>query len=182
MGFFPWYGNFPLPPMNLGTFHETWSWIFFTSTRTNNPAFLDDMVWGILIGSLLSGLLFLVPLLFGVIRKSFLPSMFFFSTGMLTTMKGVTSCFSQAFKLEFASGSVTYGIQTITKKNLESITDLLESFLLPLFFVILILFVFFVLLGRKLWRHHYPNHQFSHYWFMFYITLSFWASLVILMV
>ena len=182
MGFFPWYGNFPLPPMYLDTFHETWGWIFFTSTITDNPAFLDSMVWSILIGSMLSGLLFLVPLLFGVIRKSFLPSMFFFSTGMLTTMKGIFSCFSQAFKLEFASGSVTYGIQTITKKNLESTTDLLESFVLPLLFVILILFVFFVLLGHKLWRHHYPSHQFSHYWFMFYITLCFWASLVILMV
>ena len=182
MGFFPWYGNLPLPPMNLDTFHETWSWIFFTSTGTDNPAFLNDTVWRILLGSVLSGLFFLVPLLFGVIRKSFLPSMFFFSTGMLTTMKGVFSCFSQAFKLEFASGSVTYGIQTITKKNLESITDLLESFVLPLIFVILILFVFFVILGRKLWRHHYPSHQFSHYWFMFYVTLSFWGSLVIMMV
>ncbi|MHA2245620.1 MAG: hypothetical protein ACXADY_11705, partial [Candidatus Hodarchaeales archaeon] len=138
MGFFPWYGSFPYPPMNLDTFHEIWSWIFFTSTITDNPAFLTDTVWMILVGSVLSGLLFLIPLLFGVIRKSFLPSMFFFSTGMLTTTRGVFSCFSQAFRLEFASGSVTYGIGTITKKNLEPVTDLLDSFVLPLLLVILV--------------------------------------------
>jgi len=182
MGFFPWYGNFPLPPKNLDSFHETWSWIFFTTTNTDNPAFLDTTVWVILLGSFLSGLLFLIPLVFSVIRKSFLPSIFFFSTGMLITMKSIFSCFSQSFRLELASGSITYGIQTITKENLVNITNLLESFILPLLFIMLIMFGFFILLGRKIWRHHYPNHKFSHYWFMLYITLSFWGSLVILIV
>ncbi|MHA2345451.1 MAG: hypothetical protein ACXACP_01905 [Candidatus Hodarchaeales archaeon] len=182
MGFFPWYGDFPLPPINLDSFHETWTWIFFTATGTDNPAFLDTVVWLILLGSFVSGLLFLIPLLFGVIRKSFLPSMFFFFTGMLTLTRGLFTCFSQAFKLEFASGSVTYGIQTITKENLESVTDLFGSFVLPLLLVVLIFFVVFIHLGRKLWKQHYPNHQFSHNWFMFFITLSFWGSLFILMV
>ncbi|MHA2164253.1 MAG: hypothetical protein ACXAC6_10130 [Candidatus Hodarchaeales archaeon] len=182
MGSLPWYGNMPLPPMNLDTYHETWSWVLFTSTITDNPAFLDSTVWLILLGTIFSGLLFLSPLFLGSIRKSFIPSMFFFSTGMLITMKGIFSCFSQAFKLEFASGSITYGIHTVTRNNFQNVTDLLMSFLFPLLLAILLFFVFFALLGHKIWNHHYPNHQSSHYWFLMFISISFWGSLFILLV
>lgn len=182
MGYLPWYGNLPLPPTNLASFHDTWSWVFFTAPLADNPAFLDNMVWGIIIHCLLFSLLFLIPLVFGPIRKLFLPSMFFFSTGMLTSIRGFTTCLSQVFQLEYFSGSITYGVLTITKTDLKSITNLYENFIIPLIFVMLIFFVFFLLLGRKIWRHHYPNHQYSHYWFMLYITLSFWGSLVIMMV
>lgn len=88
----------------------------------------------------MSGLLILVPLLFRAIRKSFLPSMFFFFTGMLTLTRGMLTCLSQALKLEFGSDSITYGVQTITKKDLVPITNLLDSFVLPLFLILIILF------------------------------------------
>jgi hypothetical protein len=81
MGSLPWYGNMPLPPIYLDTYHETWSWVFFTSTFTDNPAFLDSTVWLILLGTIFSGLLFLSPLYFGSIRKSFLPSNVFLLYG-----------------------------------------------------------------------------------------------------
>ena len=182
MGFLPWYGNIPVPLNYLDTFHTTWSWILFTATFTDNPAFLDTVVWVVLSGTILSGVLFLSPLLLSAIRKSFIPSMFFFTTGMLISMKGIFSCFSQAFKLEFASGSITYGIHTFTKNSFNNVTDLLMSFLLPLFSIMLVFFVFFALLGHKIWNQHYPNHQFSHYWFLLFITISFWGSLVIMMI
>ena len=182
MGYLPWYGSVPFPPSNLATYHDTWSWIFLTASITDNPTFRDNMVWSIILRCFLFGLLFLIPLVFGPFRKSFLPSMFFFSTGMLTSIRGLVTCLSQVSKLEFFSGSITYDVLTITKMDLNTTTNLFESFILPLLFGMLILFVFFLFLGCKIWRHHYPNHQFSHYWFMFYITLSFWGSLFIMMV
>lgn len=181
MGFLPWYGNFPLPLSNLDTFHDTWSWVFFTASITDNSAFLDTMAWAIFSSNIFSGFIFLSPLFLGVIRKSFLPSMFFFSTGMLITMKSLFSCFSQVFKLEFTSGSITYGIQTITKIDLLNV-DLLMSFLLPLLLVMIGFYVFFALLGHRIWNYYYPDNHFSHKWFLLYITISFWGSLVILMV
>lgn len=182
MGFLPWYGNLPLPPKNLDVYHETWDWILFTAPITDNPAFLDTMVWVIFLGNIFSGALFLSPLLIGAIRKSFLPSMFFFTTGMLITMKGIFSCFSRVFNLEFASGSITYGIQTITKNNFIDVTDLLMSFILPLLLVMVGLYVFFALLGHKIWNYHYPDYHFSHIWFLMFISISFWGSLLILLV
>jgi hypothetical protein len=182
MGFFPWYGGMPLPPINLDSYHDPWSWILFTASSTDNPAFVDDMVWRVLLGSILSGFVFLTPLVFSFIRKSFLPSMFFFFTGMLTSMKAIFSCFGQAFKLEFTSGSITYGIKTITKKDLMSITDLLGSFILPLLFISIVFFLLFSFLGNKIWRSHYSEQSGSHNWFRLFLTLSYWGSLIILLV
>ena len=182
LGFFPWYGNFPMPPKNIGTFHEPWSWILFTSTFTDNPAFLDTVVWVVLLGTILSGILFLSPLFLGVIRRSFLPSMFFFFTGMMVTMKGLFSCFAQAFQLEFASDSITYGIYTVNESNFVNVTDLVMSFLLPLFFIILGFFVFFALLGHKVWSYHYPDKHFSYNWFLLFITFIFWGSFAMLII
>ena len=182
LGYFPWYGNFPLPPINFDTFHDPWSWILFTAARTDNPFFLNEMVWQVFYGSIFCGILFLIPLLFSFVRKSFVPSLFFFLIGMMITTKGFFSCFSQAFKLEFASGSITYGVQTITKETLQISTNLLMSFILPIFFIILIFYVFFLLLGRSLWRSHYPTHHSSYRWFVLFLSLCFWGSLFVLMV
>ncbi|MGY5859704.1 MAG: hypothetical protein RTU63_10065, partial [Candidatus Thorarchaeota archaeon] len=82
-----WVGE--LPWAGFTTYHETWDWIFFTTAITDNPNFLSTMVIILVLISVGVGLVFLSPLAIKSIRRSFLPSMFFFMTGMTIFTKVV---------------------------------------------------------------------------------------------
>lgn len=173
IGTMPWYGQLPLP-VGWGTYHESWSWIFATVAFTDNRYFLQTTVTALLLISFLVGLVFLAPLAFKGIRHSFIPSLFFFMTGMMTFTKAAIGCLAQALALLFGNAQIQIGILTITGDMIPSLIEVIAIG----FPVILVLFVMFVGLGRKLWRVHYPDSS-SRNWFMVYITLSFWLGLAL---
>ncbi len=167
-----WVGA--LPWMGFTTYHETWSWIFFTAALTDNPNFFGSLVIVFLLISIGSGLVFLSPLVTKRIRHSFLPSLFFFMTGMMIFSKGAIGFIAQALTLAFGSAEIEYSSVIVTG---EMIPDLVSVIAIG-FPIILGMFAFFIVLGRKLWSEHYSDSK-SRTWFIVYITLSFWLGLAL---
>lgn len=173
IGSLPWYGTIPLPG-NFGTYHETWSWIFATAAFTDNPNFLDTIVMIMLLFSAIVGLVFLAPLASKTIRRSFLPSMFFFMTAMMIFTKAAIDCFAQAYALAFCNARIQYGLIVVTG---DMIPILVEGIIISLPIILAMLGLFLVI-GWKLWKVHYPALE-SRKWFMVFITLSFWLGLAL---
>jgi hypothetical protein len=172
IGAMPWYGQLPAPA-SFGTYHTSWSWIFITATYTDNPDFLNSVVMVMLLISIIEGLVFLVPLASKTIRRSFLPSMFFFLTSMMVFTKTAVGCAAQAIALALGA-QIQYGISIATGDMVPNLNQGIAMGL-P---VILAMFLLFVLLGWKLWKVHYQD-SVSRRWFMFYVTMSFWLGLAI---
>lgn len=173
IGAMPWYGSLPAPS-SLGTYHETWSWVFITATYTDNPYFLESIVTVLLAISFVVGLVFLAPLAIKTLRHSFLPSMFFFMTGMTIFTKTAIGCFAQAWALAFRDASIQYGIRTVTG---EMIPNLIEGIVISIP-LILGLYVLFTVLGWKLWKVHYDDYE-SRTWFMVFVAMSYWIGLAL---
>ena len=172
IGAMPWYGALPAPG-GLGIYHTSWSWIFITAAFTDNPDFLNSTVMVMLLISIVVGLVFLAPLASKTIRHSFLPSMFFFSTGMMVFTKTAISCMAQAIALALGA-QIQYGITVATG---DMIPNLIQGIAMG-FPIVLAMFCLFVVLGWKLWKVHYADSK-SRKWFIFFITLSFWLGLTL---
>lgn len=172
IGAMPWYGQLPAPA-GLGTYHTPWSWIFTTAAFTDNPSFLNTMVMTMLLISIIMGFVFLAPLASKTIRRSFLPSMFFFFTGMMVFTKTALGSAAQAIALALGA-QIQYGITIATG---DMVPNLIQGIAMGLP-VILAMFCLFVVLGWKLWKVHYQD-SVSRKWFMFYVVMSFWLGLAI---
>jgi hypothetical protein len=179
-----WYGYvYASSPFYLpyGEFtYDSWSMFFFGSAISENSEQLFFTLSSItIILTFVIGGLFLLMLTVQSIRKSFLASLFFFNAGMFCSVKGIFGCFSRAWSLEFGSAYIQYGIITVTANQLQGITT---SVLITLFPIILLLFVVFVFIGKKLWQVHYPHHEISHYWFTIYVIASYWLNFFFLFI
>ncbi|MFX1485139.1 MAG: hypothetical protein ACFFCP_18315 [Promethearchaeota archaeon] len=174
IGVLPWYGQLPAPSI-LGTYHDSWGWIFFTSAFTDNPDFFTTMVFILLLISIVSGLVFMAPLISKTIRNSFLPSMFFYITSLLIFTKAAIGASAQVLSL-LLGGSIRYGLWTVTG---NMIPRLYEGLLYG-FPILLAMFGLFIFIGRKLWHLHYSDLK-SKRWFMVFVSLIFWLSLFISM-
>ncbi len=175
VGSLPWYGSYPLPEI-WGTYHEPWRWIFGTAAFTDNPNFMTSIITIMLLFSALVGLVFLAPLASKTIRQSFLPSMFFFMTGMMVFTKAAIDAFSQACVLAFFGGEIRFGVIVIAG---NMIPNLIQGILVSIP-IILAMFGLFILIGWKLWKVHYPDAN-SRKWFMLFIAMTFWGGLAITM-
>lgn len=167
-----WIGS--LPWTGLISYHEAWSWIYFTAAFTDNPDFLGSVVTALLQISIVVGFVYLVPLAIRRIRHSFLPSMFFFMTGMMIFTKIAIGGLAYALALAFGNAELKYGSLIV---NGGMIPDLIEVIAVgvPIVFA---MFAFFILLGRKIWQVHYSDSK-SRNGFMTYITLSYWLGLAL---
>ena len=161
-----WIGT--LPWMGLVTYHETWSWIYFTAAFTDNPDFLGTVIIVQILISIGVGLVFLVPLAIKEIRHSFLSSMFFFTTGMTIFTKSATSSFAYALALAFNNAELEYISIVATGSMIPGLTSVIAI----LFTIVLAMFALYIILGRKLWQVFYTDSK-SRTWFMMYIVLSF---------
>jgi len=166
MGALPWAGYV--------TYHETWNWIVFTAALTDNPDFLGSIVIVLLLISIGGGLAFLAPLAIKSIRHSFLPSMFFFTTGMTIFTKVVAGYFAEALALVLLNVQLRYMHVVVTADMIPYLGGLLVSGLL----LMLGMFALFIVLGRKLWRVYYTDSK-SMTGFMVYITLTFVLGLAL---
>jgi hypothetical protein len=167
-----WIGA--LPWAGIVFYYEPWKWILFTAAFTDNPDFFGEIVIVLLLISIAVGLVYLTPLAIKRIRYSFLPSMFFFITGMTIFSKAAIGCFVQASVLAFGNASIQYLNLVATGDNIP----ILSTVLAIVFPIVLAMFALFIVLGRKLWQVHYPNSE-SRKWFMVYITLSYWLGLAL---
>ena len=166
MGALPWTGYV--------TFHETWNWILFTAALTDNPNFLGSIVIALLLFSIGGGLAFLAPLTIKSIRHSFLPSMFFFTTGMTIFTKVVAGYFAEALALVLLNVQLQYMHLVVIAGMIPNLVGLIVSGLL----LMLGMFALFIVLGRKLWRVYYTDSK-SMTGFMVYITLTFVLGLAL---
>ena len=176
VGSMPWYGSFPLPGL-IDTYHEPWQWIFATAVFTDNPNFMDTMVFVMMLFSAIVGVVYLVPLMSKTIRRSFLPSMFFFMTSMMVFTKAAIDAIAQACSLAFLNGQIRIGYLVISG---EMVPNLVQGILVGIP-IILAMFGLFSLIGWKLWKVHYPDAN-SRKWFMLFVTFSYWIGLAITMV
>lgn len=177
-----WDGSLPWGPIpGLTNRYRTWNWVFFTGGITDNPQFLGEIIQSIIIQTFLFGMLFLIPLFVPTIRKSFVPSFFYFTTGMAIITKSIFGCFNQAWQLLLGDTTLEYGFRLITKVQLNGPSEMLIiTVMLPL---IISLYVIMAFIGKKLWQGHYkdPTQQHYHRWFQLYILVSYWLSLVLVM-
>jgi len=170
-----WIGS--LPWFGVTDYHGTWAWIFFTAGITDNPGFLRGVLEILVIISLVVGCVFLAPLVIKSIRQSFVPSMFFFMTGMTIFTKTAVGYFAGALKLLYSSLEFQYTNIVVTSNMIPNYTWVLTSCVL----MIVPMFALFVILGRKLWKVHYTDSR-SRAWFTAYISLSFWIGLILMVV
>jgi len=173
IGAMPWYGSLPAPS-NLGIYHETWNWIFFTAAITDNPYFLETTITALLLLSLGVGSVFLAPLASKTIRHSFIPSIFFLISGMAIFTKTVFASFAHAWALIFGNASFQYGIISITGEMIPNLIDAI-IYGIP---ILLGMFALFIVLGWKLWGVHYADVE-SRRWFIAYIAMSYWIGLAL---
>ncbi|MGY5881004.1 MAG: hypothetical protein RTV31_12180 [Candidatus Thorarchaeota archaeon] len=173
VGSLPWYGTFPLPGI-IDVYHEPWKWIFGTAAFTDNPNFMDTMVTVMLLFSAAAGFVFLIPLASKTIRRSFLPSLFFFMTGMMVFTKAAIDAFAQACALAFFDAQIRFGLLVVTG---DMVPNLVQGILVSIP-IVLAMFGLFSLIGWKLWKVHYPDAN-SQKWFILFIAVSFWAGLVL---
>ncbi len=172
IGAMPWYGQLPAPA-GLGTYHTSWSWIFITAAFTDNPDFLNTMVMAMLSISIIVGLVLLAPLASKRIRHSFLPSMFFFLTGMTVFTKTAVSCFAQAMALALGS-QIQYSIMIVSG---DMIPNLIQGIAFG-FPIVLAMYCLFGVISWKLWQVHYTDSR-SRKWFLVFITLIYWLGLAL---
>jgi len=137
---------------------------------------MDSMVTIMLLFSAIVGFVFLLPLASKTIRRSFLPSMFFFMTGMTVFTKAAIDAFAQACALAFLNAQIRFGLLVITG---DMVPNLIQGILVSIP-IILAMFGLFSLIGWKLWKVHYPDTN-SRKWFMFFVILSFWGGLALTM-
>lgn len=160
IGSLPWFGRI--------MYHETWNWVYFTAAFTDNPDFLGTLNVFLTLFSIGVGIVFLAPLVSKTIRHSFLPSMSFFTIGMAIFTKASVS--SLAYAIALASLNVELEYLTIVATG--SMIPGLWTAIAMQFLIVLSLFAFFVLLGRRLWRIYYPDSGLRA-WFTVYIALNF---------
>lgn len=179
VGSLPWYGSIPLPPMNAPIYHDPWSWAFFTDTITDNPIFFESRVQVMLLLTILVGFVFLLPLGSRTVRESFVPSLFYFTASMLIMSRAIFGLFAQGLSLGLG-GSIQYGIMVVTGINFPGL-NLLELVVVVMP-IILVLYAVFLFIGRRLWQIHYPGDSQSRRWFTIYVSISYWLSLLLMMV
>jgi len=167
-----WIGA--LPWTGFTTYHETWNWIFFTAAITDNPDFLGTIIFILLLISIGMALAFLSPLAIKSIRQSFLPAMFFFTTGMTIFTKVVAGYFAEALALVLLNVQLEYMLGVVTADMIPDLVVLLATG----FLFMLAMFALFIMLGRKLWSVYYTDSK-SRTWFMMYITLTFVLGLAL---
>ena len=170
-----WIGS--LPWIGIVTYHETWNWIFFTAAFTDNPSFLSSVIPTLVAISAAAGLAFFVPLATKKIRKSFLSSVFFFTTGMTVFSKATISCLAYALVLQFGKVKLDYFDIAATGDMIPGLVNVIAV----MFVLALAMFALFVLLGRRLWMVHYTDSK-SKAWFTVFITLIYWLGFVITMI
>lgn len=179
IGSLPWYGAIPLPPANAPIFHDPWSWIYFTDSFTDNPVFFESVVLSMLRMSIIVGVVFLLPLGLRTVRESFIPSLFYFTTSMLIMSRAIFGVFTQGLSLGLGC-SIQYGIMVVTGIDFPGLNLLqLVALVMP---IILGLYVVFLFIGRRLWRTHYPGDSQSRRWFTLYVSVTYWLSLLLMMV
>lgn len=179
IGSLPWYGYMPFPLSGSEIYHETWSWIFFTSIITDNPSFFNTFASSVMQFSLLMGLLFLIPLISRSIRQAFLPSLFLFTTGMATMTRGIFNCFAQAWRIAYLDETIQFGLLELGGSHEFGVpTIAIMSALLPYMIAFSLLFV---IIGYKLSKGYYPNNKRFTYMFVLYVILSYWAGLFVVM-
>ena len=169
-----WLGS--LPWRGVVTYHETWSWILHTAAFTDNPGFLSTIITVLFLFSMGVGIVFLLPLALKQIRRTFLPSMFFYLTGMMVFSKAALGCVATGLALAFGA-EIEYGVIAVTGPMIPGLWYVVVLGLL----VVLGMFVIFILIGRRLWKVHYPESDFRK-WFMIYITLFYWVGFAITMI
>ncbi|MHA2079482.1 MAG: hypothetical protein ACW99X_17970, partial [Candidatus Thorarchaeota archaeon] len=137
VGALPWYGYLPAPA-GLGTYHDPWGWIFATSAYTDNPNFLGTMVTVLVMFSFIVGILFLIPLAFKRIRQSILPSLFFFTSGMMIFTKAAIGGLGHALALTFGA-QLRVGIMIITGTMIPDLNEVIAIG----FLIVFALYIFF---------------------------------------
>lgn len=172
IGALPWYGQLPAPA-GLGTYHDPWGWIFATSAFTDNPNFLGTIVTILVMISFVVGMVILAPLALRRIRQSFLPSLFFYTAGMMIFSKSAVGGLGYALALALGA-QLRFGINTVTG---SMVPDLYEVITIGFLFVFA-LYAFFALVGQRLWKFHYDDTR-SRLGFLLYITVIYWLGLLV---
>lgn len=173
VGGLPWYGMIPYPPWEVSLYHDSWAWTYSTAFFADNPGFFRSHALDMWILAIIFAVVFLAPLLFKSIRKSFIPSIFYLMTAMAIITRPFFGCFAQAWVLA-SGGSIKYGISIVTAESFPLIYEML-LFCSP---IIVGLFVLFIVLARRLWRVHYNDTR-SLNRFLTYVASSYWIGLII---
>jgi hypothetical protein len=176
-GFLPWYGIFVFPALEANTFHEPWNWRFFTTAISTNPEFFGDSFARMLVATLVIGAIFLLPLLLKTVRGAFVPSLFFYLTGMLIIAKSSFACLGESLRILIGGESITYGLITVTSAtgDLSSYMMMAIGVCVP---IIVAMFLIFLKSGQKLWAVHYDDSSGTMRWFLISVTMAFWGSLL----
>lgn len=175
-GALPWYESFVLPPPTGATFHETWKWIIFTQGISDNQGFLGEIYSILLITTSLTSMMFFIPLAVKSIRKSLVPSLFFYFTGVLIMTKSLFAFLGQSLRLVIGD-TITFGLYTVSSTSGYLPSMLMTGIIISSALIILTLFIS-IALGRKIWHVHYPDNKLSEKWFLYAVSLMFLLSLV----
>lgn len=172
-----WKGSIPWISFERNL--NTWDWILFTSANTSNPSFMGKYAISLIQNSIVIAIIFLIPLLWGPIRTSFVPSLLFYFISMSIATHGIFEALARLMSIEFKLETIQYGYLIVTEKELDVIDP--YNIMLKLLGGIILLFLLFLFLGRRIGKVHYPDIKSSQRWFIIYMCLYYWISFIILL-
>ncbi|HME52414.1 MAG TPA: hypothetical protein VKM55_09370 [Candidatus Lokiarchaeia archaeon] len=169
-----WLGGvtYILPPQLMPPQQQVMSTYFF---------FEDSLVrlGGDLV-EFIMGTVFLLLLLVPQIRKSFFASIFCFAVSIAGMPAAVMDWYGGAWNVLYGNAiqgtdtQVFLYDQSLLPNGVSAVTLLQYT---TAFLVISQLIV--IVVSCKLWRLHYPDHRFSHYWFLALVELAWWFMFVV---
>lgn len=177
LGTLPWYGSYPLPLSGEIVYHDTWEWIYFTGIISDNPGFFNSIANNIILFTYGMSLLFLLPLIIPHIRRSFLPSLFLFTSGMYVASTALLRCFAQVIKLGYLGETIRYGFYELSYADVDPTA--VPAIIYAIGPYVVMLAVIFTILGYKLWRGFYPEARRSAVWFAVYVLGSYFLTFLI---
>ena len=176
LGTFPWYGYGLWPPSNLDVYHEPWSWVYHTAALAGDPSFFPGMADELLVIPIIVGVILLLPLARRSVRTAFLPSILHLHISLLVLVGGLFNCFAQAFRLAVLGETLVFGLYEVSASDLNGLPSLMISLILPILFVI---FLLFLGISYKLGKGYYPESKRARMLFILNTTILYWLSLVL---
>ncbi|MHA2068098.1 MAG: hypothetical protein ACXABY_27370 [Candidatus Thorarchaeota archaeon] len=174
-GDFSWYGSGGNPPSGNVTLHDPWTFYYFLIPLADSPLFFTVVFTFMIIFPIAIGVVFLIPLLHRYFREAFAPSMFMYTTGMLTVTSGIFRGFAEAYALEFGSKMIQFGMVIESAADFQGVSMTAIMILFP---IILVLFFVFAGMGWKIASTHFPDSKTSQRLLILYIASTYWLSLL----
>jgi preprotein translocase subunit SecG len=116
-------------------------------------------------------------LLLPPVRKSFFASIFFLATGIVSISSSITGWYGQSWNIMYGFPIVNHDARNFLSYQVPLGTGIGPGDVLVATTILMaLLMAVCIVVPGLLWRSHYPNHRFSHWWIIGLIQALLWIE------